>query len=286
VWWASAVRATSTVGVAATWCTAASMALATGCAPLSNPEPESPDLPGDGDGSLVVPGSCEVLAWWPMDEGSGSSVADASGNGRDLTLEGVRWAEGVSGNALLFDAPAGASDHLGSMAWSWDAGLQHQARVSLSLWVEPGKPLLYGQFLAGAGGATSWFNPYALMLDQEWTAQLGVSDGESGLFIDGTAIPLDRWVHIVAVLDGVLGTWALYVDGDLAAEGSQPYAVFEDLDGPFSLGRDYNEAACLHGYDWCFPYAGRMDDVKVMSCALTAEQVTREYEQGWPWDEA
>ncbi|HIH79177.1 MAG TPA: hypothetical protein HA339_02825, partial [Candidatus Poseidoniia archaeon] len=46
----------------------------------------------------------ETLAWWPLDEGTGTSVIDASGSGNNLTLEPTQsWALGLSGSAVLFD---------------------------------------------------------------------------------------------------------------------------------------------------------------------------------------
>ncbi|MCH2440826.1 MAG: LamG domain-containing protein, partial [Candidatus Poseidoniia archaeon] len=55
-------------------------------------------------GELRDPVDGATLAWWPLDEGSGTAVFDVSGNGHDLTL-GLTpsWAAGHDGSAVLFD---------------------------------------------------------------------------------------------------------------------------------------------------------------------------------------
>ena len=50
-----------------------------------------------------------LLGYWPLDEGQGSQVADASQNGHQSTLVGGWWIDGVRGKALLFD---GRRDYL------------------------------------------------------------------------------------------------------------------------------------------------------------------------------
>ena len=49
-----------------------------------------------------------LVAYWPMDEGKGNGVEDASGTGNDGTINGaVDWVEGVEGTALEFDGLSG-----------------------------------------------------------------------------------------------------------------------------------------------------------------------------------
>ncbi|HVR86252.1 MAG TPA: hypothetical protein VMU54_18160, partial [Planctomycetota bacterium] len=44
-----------------------------------------------------------LFAYWKMDEGDGSVIADSSGNRRNGKLAGASWTKGVSGTALHFD---------------------------------------------------------------------------------------------------------------------------------------------------------------------------------------
>ena len=44
-----------------------------------------------------------LVAYWPLDEGGGTTTADASGNGNDGTLNLPGWDSGKFGGALNFD---------------------------------------------------------------------------------------------------------------------------------------------------------------------------------------
>jgi hypothetical protein len=48
--------------------------------------------------------SADLIAYYPLDEGTGTAVTDATGNGNNGTLNsGVEWVTGVRGGALRFD---------------------------------------------------------------------------------------------------------------------------------------------------------------------------------------
>jgi len=54
--------------------------------------------------AAVGPASAQVRGSWPLNEGSGNTAYDASGNGNDGTLvNGATWVPGISGNAVEFD---------------------------------------------------------------------------------------------------------------------------------------------------------------------------------------
>ena len=60
----------------------------------------SPAIQGD----IRQPVDGATKAWWPLDEGSGTSSADGSGNGNNLTLQPTQsWAPGHEGSAVRFD---------------------------------------------------------------------------------------------------------------------------------------------------------------------------------------
>jgi len=72
-----------------------------------------------------------LLAHWPLDETSGTTAADDSGNGLDATLyNGASFTTGKFGNAVTFD---GSDDYAATSATS--LGLNNEAALSLALWV-------------------------------------------------------------------------------------------------------------------------------------------------------
>ena len=72
------------------------------------------------------------MAYWKFDEGSGTSVADSSGNGNTGTLvNGPLWTAGRVGNALFFD---GIDDNV---TVPDSTSLDLSSSFTLSAWVNP-----------------------------------------------------------------------------------------------------------------------------------------------------
>src|SRR5207249_4087842 len=85
---------------------------------------------GSGLASAVASAATQLLplAWWKLDESSGTAAADATGNGHyAITRNGPTWTTGRFGNALNFD---GVDDHV-----ELQNNLQSTAAGSVSLWV-------------------------------------------------------------------------------------------------------------------------------------------------------
>jgi len=60
---------------------------------------------------LTSTAEADLVGWWGLDEGAGTTAYDSSGNGNDASFEGSpAWVEdGKFGKALKFD---GSSDYL------------------------------------------------------------------------------------------------------------------------------------------------------------------------------
>ena len=81
--------------------------------------------------SLASGAWANLVGHWKLDEGSGTTARDSSGNGYDGTLQGgPQWVAGVIGGALKFSGTN--SVNCGSAAKA--ALLQ---TVSIALWVNP-----------------------------------------------------------------------------------------------------------------------------------------------------
>ncbi|MEN6427729.1 MAG: hypothetical protein ABFE13_20430, partial [Phycisphaerales bacterium] len=52
--------------------------------------------------SLASGAWAELVGHWALDEGTGTTTEDSSGNGNNGTLEGPVWVEGVFDGALQF----------------------------------------------------------------------------------------------------------------------------------------------------------------------------------------
>ena len=96
-----------------------------------------------GDGNASVAGSAaidfrkpitrqaDLVGYWALDEGTGSTAADAGNNGNSGTLNGnPQWVAGKMGNALQFD---GSGDYVEVTGFS---GLTNVTTLSISAWVK------------------------------------------------------------------------------------------------------------------------------------------------------
>ena len=83
-------------------------------------------LPGAGPAAGSTSG---LVAAYSFDEGSGSVLADASGNGHDGTISGATWTSGHDGGALSFNG-TNASVDLGAL------GTFYQSGFTLEGWVQ------------------------------------------------------------------------------------------------------------------------------------------------------
>ena len=59
--------------------------------------PPPPPIPPD-----IVVTDPNLIGWWKLDDGSGTTAIDSSGNGFDISLHNTTWEDGVFGGALHF----------------------------------------------------------------------------------------------------------------------------------------------------------------------------------------
>jgi hypothetical protein len=82
----------------------------------------------------------DLVGHWALDDGSGTTVADVSGNGNDGTIvNNPTWIPGaVGGTALEFHglgAPGGGGDYIDC---GNDPSLDILGPISIALWIRPG----------------------------------------------------------------------------------------------------------------------------------------------------
>ena len=93
---------------------------------------------------------------------------------------------------------------------------------------------------------------------QAWIGAKGIS---AGGYDFSTA-----WRHLALVLDGTNAT--LYVDG-VAVGNKAGVSIGEGEVLPFTIGRDFNGGASLHGY---------ADEVRIMGAAASADWIKAEFD--------
>lgn len=195
-----------------------------------------------------------LLAWWRLDDGSGTAAVDSSGNGHHGTLTAPLpgWTEdGRLGGALDFDGQVGQSVTVPDAP-----GLNPTAAISVAAWVRADAWDGNNRVLQKGAGD----NQYRLM------AEFGNFAWDiSGVGRVEVAQPAaGQWVHLAATYDGE--RMRLYFDGVLVGSelANDPVPVTGD---DLSLGTKYPASGAMNHLD------GSLDDVRLYGRALTADEV-------------
>ena len=202
---------------------------------------------------------CE--GWWPMDDGSGTTARDISGNGNDGTLNGgVGWGTGPTGSG-------GATTYTNSgsegITVTHDATLAIVGDMTVCAWVKmPSFPSFHGALQKG----TSYPNPYGLVIGTSAEQYLTSGDGGSQDYALSTnPVPTDTWCCIAGVRSGTDLT--LYLDG--SANGTTTIGVTpSDAAGDLVLG---------NRTDYATPFYGSLASVRVWSRALSGAEISALY---------
>jgi hypothetical protein len=219
-----------------------------------------------------------LVGWWNLDEGSGTSAADSSGNGNTGTLNGgPTWTtSGKINGALTFNGTTQYVDVPDA------ASLQLAASFTVSAWVK-----LSALPAAGNYGAilqkdnTSGSTNYVLAIDNGsintssmgWTFDYnstGTSDDRYATYL--TTPNTGVWYHVAAVYDSVAQTETLYLNGVQVATNSVA-GLPPEHDG----GNDLSLGSRGAGSEF-FP--GTIDDARVYNRALGAGEIAHIYNGG------
>src|SRR6266513_1600977 len=207
---------------------------------LMNPSPAGAQTPG-------------LVAAYAFSEGSGTTVADASGNNNNGTITAATWTTaGKFGNALAFNGTSARVTVPNA------ASLQLTTGMTLEAWVFP------------TGSLTSWrsvvdktVDGYYLMASTDQSNRPGVGGtwtGGNQNVAAPTVLTINTWTHLAATFDGA--TVRLFVNGVQVASQAQttPLAT---TPGTLQMGANsYGEF-----------FAGRIDEVRIYNRALSATEI-------------
>ena len=211
-----------------------------------------------------------LVGWWKLDETSGTSAADSSGNGNTGTLTNMDpatdWVSGIKSGALDFDD---TDDYVAI----GDVG-DSSANMTVTAWVN-------GSVFGTNSSITTIISKEQTGANSSWILRVGDSgiDTDEPQWVirqsDGTEKKLNanarldtgRWYHIAAVYDNT-GRMALYIDGSLDIENlSAADGTLRDSAGDTEIGRSNATNARV--------WAGELDDVRIYNRALSAAEIQR-----------
>jgi len=218
----------------------------------------------------------------PMQEGSGSTVYDGSGNGNHGTITGATWATGESdgyqsslvrsNTPMIFD---GSDDYVAvSDNSTLDFGTSD---FSVSGWFKWERGSASDDSVGGIqkfDGSTGWY--FRPTTGNNWY-QVTHDGSESAGAIDMTGWDDGQWHHIVGVWDRS-STFSAYLDGVKSSSTV-------DITGSDGSGINNATALDIGGASgtWATDYfPGIINEVAIWDVALDADAVTALYGSGTP----
>lgn len=203
-------------------------------------------------------------AIWRLDETEGTTAGDYYGD-HDGVISGAARIAGHSGNALSFDGS-------GDFVQVADAAGLRNSSFSVAVWFRwnnlgtdyiqflTAKGMEFGEIHTGGGAGINGLR--------------FIPAGYPESNVDVTNILTSGWHHIVMTYDATAGRTAAYFDGSLAGERTGITGAFDPATdtAPFLMGRRAD-----NGY----PLNGDLDEAAYFGRALTAQEISALYQQGF-----
>jgi len=210
-------------------------------------------LMDEPEGDYTAP-SPEPIAFWEMDEGAGTVVADAVG-GHDGTLYDGAWTTGPTGGAIDFTRSGGQNDYVYVPD---DASLDLTDQFTITALVNFRGGLFYHPVICKgwAYDANYWLGfTSANELQFSYTNAGAFQEVKSGLYL-----PLNTWTFVAVSVDG--DTVTFYMNGSTAVGTKAHDLPVNDIDLEIARGVDTDEQ-----------FEGMLDDVAVYDQVLTVGQL-------------
>jgi Concanavalin A-like lectin/glucanases superfamily/Domain of unknown function (DUF1929)/Bacterial Ig domain/Glyoxal oxidase N-terminus/Fibronectin type III domain len=200
-----------------------------------------------------------LVAAYSLNEGSGTTVADASGHGLVGTIAGATWTtQGRFGNALSFN---------GTNSWVTvpsNAALNLTNRMTLEAWVFPtAHGGLWRDVLIKERSNGEVYNLYS-NTDAGVPAAFAVRSAAPGSpvgAIGTSSLPLNLWTHLAVTYDG--SKLRLYVNGVQVADAAMTGSMVSSS-GALRIGGNSV---------WGEYFQGQIDEIRIYNRALSQAQI-------------
>ncbi len=202
------------------------------------------------------------VAAYAFDAGTGTTTADASGNGLTGTLAGATWTPaGKYGNALAFDGMTSYVD-LGN-----PIPLQLTGSMTWSAWVfATGNPPNDGQIIAKSAGPDGWQLKTSPDTGPHRFAVAVSPNGSTNVQrYSTTTRALNTWYHVAGVYNATAQTLDIYVNGVLdngVLSGTVPAAL---VNSPQNVNIGRRPAG--------YYFQGIIDEVRIYNRALSVAEI-------------
>lgn len=232
-------------------------------APTATPTPTMTPTPTptpNATPTLTPAGS--LVAYWALNESSGTLAADSTGRGHSGTLYGnTGWAAGHNGNAAVFD---GNGDYI-IVPHSSDFAYTSAQSFTLTAWVYVNSlPGGWVGIVTKGRETTVWYGIW-INTDNKWTC--GAKDGSSYYNMFGGTVTTGVWHHVAIVQNGPANQRILYVDGAQSVSGASHNA---NSTSELWIGCAKTTTEYLNG---------KVDEVRFYNYALSSSEIQSLYNQ-------
>ncbi len=209
--------------------------------------------------AVVVPSSdAELVAYWPLDEGTGTEINDVTGHGYNGTIMGnPEWVKGVVGSALEFDGDGDYVEIPGGDNINPET-------ITVAMWV------YFNGLTANRQDFFSRNDDYGIAFDDEdngpkMLIAVMTSGGGWQVLPGKTVIEPEKgqhWYHVAMTYSADTKMFILYLNGEKEGEKSIPAGLAHRFVGFLTLGTLRNR----------FLYGG-LDEISIWDEALSEDQI-------------
>lgn len=206
----------------------------------------------------------DLVAHWKFNEGTGSTVLDASGNNLNGTFVGsLGWSSlspfAGSGNALTINGGGYA------VVNNHPAFAAMQNKMTLEAWVYQTDNV--NNAIVDKGNYNFLF-----MTNPNGQPGLGFFNISGGWSYSTTTVPVNQWVHLAITWDGTTKTLKFYKNGVLTDTFIRPSGLSFD-NGPLNIGRQ-SPTSCQ-----CNIMNGSIDELRLWSTVKSATEIAANMNQ-------
>jgi len=217
--------------------------------------------------AAAAPNGPTPIAWWKLNDGSGTTAADDSGNGNTGTLTGTpAWGTGPNSNGdLIFDG----TDDYATIANESNFDFERTQPFSITFWIKVDAGASANRVIAEKTSTFGNQHGYVVFADtdNQRIRFLFIETTGGAIQVVGNAgdVIAGNWYFVACTYDGSSTGAGLkvYVNAGTAVSGSGTIATSILNDSDFSIGKP-----SLAGRFW-----GELDDVRVYNVELTSVEV-------------
>lgn len=240
-------------------------------------ELDSPSAEGGADatgaGDALVPDAgnpCprrgdvpDLVAYYPLDERSGTTVRDCSGRGHDgqiLRVVASTWTDGKFGAGVRVASPDGCIDFGTSPDFEFKGAFTVMAWVNVGSYPSSGTMAILGK--SSSTDVAGWRVHTATVAEVGAGVTIG---GGQTLYVGRDPVPTSEWHH-AAVLFAPTAELALYIDGVRVSAKQWPSALVEDVGAAVRAGCRANNTGFIDGV---------IDELRLYARALTPTEIAQ-----------